>query len=434
MAWVDPEVRDAPPPDIEVLIKEARRRRRRRQARAAGALLALVGVGFGAGFGFFGNGDGGGGQARNGGDGGAAGGAPPAAASLSAAPVIASAPFAAADYQLSVQHGQVAVTPDSGFTEKSCRLLSPRTLRTVDLNRRCNTPSNLPRGIVVGFHGAGAEVRVKVRNPMTGRTKVSPKLFTLDNWDWAHSGAVEGDGAFWIYELKPPGSTAFVFEVSAGTGALLHRFTVDAGADPFMTVDADGFWITESGYGGGSCIGRCTLWHVVPGAGRVVAQRRLGVRTQWLIASGHSIYVDVLANARDYGFSQTIWRMDGSGARVVYRTPATLLPSTAFGIATGYGVIGNPQRGFFTLTDLGRGRTPIGSGDCVTAAPIRLVRVDPATGTQSYVATMPQYDAGSGLDCHLYAGQAVLHDGAFFVLAGEAGNFPAYTQVVRLPT
>lgn len=432
MTQVDPEVRDVPVPQIEVLIKEARRRQRRRQARAAVALLALVGLGFGVGMGFFGSGGGGGLVRRGGGHGAGAGGAP--AADSGVGGVIVSASFAPARYELSLRHRQIAVNSEFGWPQHGCRLLSPRTLRVVAVDARCAGPSDLPRGVVVDDRALGDEIKVSVRNPVTGKTELSPTLMTLLNWDWAHSGAVEGDGAYWIYELGPFGHRSSLLEVSASAGRVIERFRVPAGEDPFMAVDADGFWITQSGYGGSSCVRSCTLWHVAPGSDRLVAQRSLGARTQWLIASRHSIYADVLASVRPYGFAQTIWRLDGSGARVAYRTPATLLPSTDFGSDTGYVVTGNPREGFFTMTQLGRGRTPDGVGDCDTAAPIRLIRIDPATGAQSYVATLPRRGTGAALDCHLESYQAVLDDGAFYVLAGQVSGRPEYTRVVRLPT
>jgi hypothetical protein len=432
MTWVDREVGDAPMPDIDALIKEARRRQRRRQARAAAMLLALVGIGLGTGFGFFGNGGGGGRPTGRAGDAGAGGAS--SATNLATARVIASASLATAGYELSVQRGKIAVTPESGWPEAACRLLSPSTLRTVAVGRRCAVPSDLPRAVVSEDRAAGDEVLVMTRNPVTGRRKLGPRLFTLDNWGWAHSGAVAGVGVYWIYKLGPIGHRSALIEVSARTGTVVARFRVPAGEDPFMAVDADGFWITESAYGGSSCARACTLWHVAPRSDRIVAQRRLGVRTQWLVASGHSIYADVLANAGHYGFSQTIWRLDGTSASVAYRAPSTLLPSTAFGTATGYVVTGNPREGFFTLTQLGHGRTPTAGGGCDTAAPIRLVRIDPATGAQSYVATLPPDDAGPALDCHIYRDQAVLDDGAFYVLTGQTDNYPEYTRIVRLPT
>ena len=81
--------------------------------------------------------------------------------------------------------------------------------------------------------------------------------------------------------------------------------------------------------------------------------RTLGIRTQWLIASGYSIYADVLTSAPAFGFHQTIWRLDGSQAQIAYMTPATLLPSTDFTSGTGYVVVGNATAGYFTISQLG---------------------------------------------------------------------------------
>jgi hypothetical protein len=230
-----------------------------------------------------------------------------------------------------------------------------------------------------------------------------------------------------------------LLEVSSSSGALVHRFAVAAGGDPFLIVDADGFWITESGWGGSSCATACTLWHVAPGSNRLVAVRTLRVRTQWLMASGQSIYADVLTSVPHFGFRQTIWRLDGAQAHVAYTTPATLLPSTDFTSLTGYVVVGNATAGYFTISQLGNRTTPTGVGGCDTAAPIRVVRIDPATGRQSYVATLPRNLAGGDLDCHLsadYPNQAVFDDGSLYLLAGAASYtaayLPGYQRVIRV--
>jgi hypothetical protein len=261
---------------------------------------------------------------------------------------------------------------------------------------------------------------------------------TLPNWDWAHSAVAMGDGELWIYGLSGHESASTLLEVSVKDGTLVHRFAVPAGPDPFMVLDADGFWISQSAWGGDSCTPLCTLWHVAPGSNGLVGVRTLGVRTQWLMASGQSIYADVLTRVPAVGFTQTIWRLDGPRAHAAYTAPATLLPSTDFTSGTGYVVVGNSTAGYFTISQLGNGTTPDAVGGCDTAAPLRIVRIDPATGRQAYIATLPREQAGSDLDCHLsadYPNQAVFDAGSLYLLAGQSslidGN-PAYQRVVRV--
>jgi hypothetical protein len=430
---VDQEARESAPPDIEVLIKEARRRQRKRQAGAAVALLAVLSAALVIGFSGAGGG-GGSGRARHGASGSSSGGSSPRPASPSAG-LVHSVALPQVAYSLSLQNRRLAVTMASASLSDGCRtqFLSLATLARAGATNGCSGGPRLPRSVVSKPEGTGDRIRLRLTHHPDAKAQLGPVLFTLDNWDWAHSGAVQGDGSVWIYELGPFGHRSSLLDVSATTGKVIVRFRVPAGADPFMTVDADGFWITASAYGGSSCARTCTLWHVGPGSRRLVAQRRLGVRTQWLMASGHNIYADVLADTRHYGFAQTIWRLDGSAARVAYRAPATLLPSTDFETGTGYVVVGNPAVGYFTLSQLGRGRTQDAVGSCDRGARIRLVRIDPVTGAQSYVATLQRSDAGSGLDCHLSPDQAVLYRGSFYLLTQQLPGRPSYAELVKLP-
>jgi hypothetical protein len=425
-----PKASDPAPPEADVLIEEARRRQRRRQRSIGTAALLVIGLGLGIGIGFFGPG---GGDARTGSaspSGGAAGGAP--GGSSTSARVLASARFPPYTYQLAVEDGKIAVIGAYGICET--RLFDPRTLHLEAIDHRCGTARTTTAAaahLVVVFGAAGDEIRVSTMNPVTHRSTVGPLLMTLQNWIWAHSGVTEGDGTLWIYGLHGFDHPSTLLDVSTSRGSVLHRFTIAAGANPFMVANADGFWITESAWGGSSCNGACTLWHVAPGSGRLVAVRSLGVRTQWLVASGNSLYVDVLTRAVG-GFRQTIWRLEGPSARVAYETPGSLLPSTDFAPPTGYVVAGDAAHGYFTLTQLGKGRTPVGVGGCESAAPVRVVEIDPATGRQRYVATLRRGVAGADLDGHLWAGQSVFYEGSLYLLAGQAGVLADYQRVVQV--
>jgi hypothetical protein len=124
--------------------------------------------------------------------------------------------------------------------------------------------------------------------------------------------------------------------------------------------------------------------------------------------------------------------MDGPRAWPAFERPARLLPSDIFG-GTGYVVEGNPQTGFFTLSQDGAAGTPSTIGACDTKAPMRVVRIDPSTGEQSYVAALPLSLVGTGLDCHLVAPQGLFDDGAFYFLADPTGpGDNQYTRVVRV--
>jgi hypothetical protein len=280
----------------------------------------------------------------------------------------------------------------------------------------------------------GDEIRLLVQDPATRRLHPGPVLLTLENWDWNHSEVAKGNGVVWIYGLNGLGKNSELVEASATTGRALHRFAVDAAADPYLFVDADGLWLTEGIWGGQFCSGECPLWHVAPGSGRLVAVRNLGVGTQWLVAFDHTIWADVLSGTPGglTALKQTIWRFDGPRAQLVFEQPADLLPSDIFA-GTGYVVAGDPQLGFFTLSQDGPSGTPRAIGDCDTKVPMRLVRIDPATGRQSYVATLPSALVGTGFDCHLVTSQGLVADGAFYFLADPTGpGDNQYSRVVRV--
>ena len=77
------------------------------------------------------------------------------------------------------------------------------------------------------------------------------------------------------------------------------------------------------------------------GSGQLNVVRHLDAGTQWFALSSHSLYLDELTG-KPSGYRQTIWRVDGSLARIAYEAPATLLPSADFGGA-GYVVEGKKK-------------------------------------------------------------------------------------------
>jgi hypothetical protein len=341
-------------------------------------------------------------------------------------PTIETTSLLPANYELRLENGSLAVIGGVAGTGCETRLLNPTSLRRDRTSASCAIGRMPDEPLVVDFKGLGDEIHVVTTNPVTHKTAVGPLLMTIQNWGWAHSGVAAGDGAVWIFGLD----AKTLLEVSTTTGPVMKRWTVDAGADPWMAVDADGFWMTQGVWDGSFCGATCTLWHVAPGSSRLVAVRRLTRGTQWFVAAGHSLYVDELTG-RPAAMTQSIWRLDGATARVAYETPATLLPSTDFG-GTGYVVEGNPQLGLYTLSELGDGHTPLGVGSCDTAAPLRIVRIDPATGRQSYVATVPSRDVGSQLDCHLYSYQSAFGDGALYFLSDSQEPGIEYGLLVRV--
>ena len=60
------------------------------------------------------------------------------------------------------------------------------------------------------------------------------------------------------------------------------------------------------------------------------------------------------------------------------------------------------------------------------------MRIDPVTGKQSYVASVPSKDVGSQFDCHLYSYQSAFGDGALYFLSDSQEPGIQYGLLVRV--
>ena len=279
----------------------------------------------------------------------------------------------------------------------------------------------------VSFQTRGDTVQVEHLDPATLRFVVGPVLMTLQNWDWMHSGgAAVGGGSIWIYGGPQ------LLELSARSGALEHRFVVHAGFDPLLVAGSTGAWITPGAFGGSECNSTCRLYHVAPGASRVlVAMSTPGLGDEWLALSGDTVVVDVVS-ITSVGYLQRLKGLEVTSGRTVFDTVARLLPGPSFA-GFGYLVL-NSSIGLLTLSELQpRARTPR-TVSCADGAPVEVIRIDPITGAQSEVAVLPERAVKR--DCStvpLIAGQAVVHDNALSFLSDPTSeaHFPL-SRLVRV--
>lgn len=343
-------------------------------------------------------------------------------------PSIESAWLNPGSYRLSVEHGDIALSGGPGADDCAAQLFDPASLRSVRTLGSCPTGASSRGSLIVRYVGMEVALHVEVKNARTGSAAAGPLVMTLSSWGWSHSGVATGDGSVWIFGLD----SKTLVRASTKTGRVENRWHVNVGADPWMAVDADGFWMTSGVWGGEPfCPGTCGLWHVAPGSNQLTVARRLSDGTEWFSASGHSLYLDELRSVRG-GYQQSMWRLAGPDATVAYRTPATLLPAPDFG-GTGYAVVGDPHLGFFTLSQLGAGGTPTGIGDCDASAPMRIVRIDPGTGRESYVATLPELDDGNVPECDVQGpGQALIYRSALYLLSDPTAPGVEFGSLVRV--
>jgi hypothetical protein len=347
-----------------------------------------------------------------------------------------------ANYSISVLGNQLVLTSTSSRDICTTRDIDPSTMKVSGVlslggsfpcSRLLTFPTDPNVDLVVQYSGLSALVRT-----LNSKATLGPVLMRMQTWDWTHSGTpVAGDGSIWVYGhggLKGPE----LVEVSASTGRFIHRFYVNAGADPDLAVNRLGFWLVNNGvWSGNMCSPSCVAYHVAPGSDHLAAVFKAGTAIQWFVASSDSVFADVMYRSGP-GDSQTIYRFDDEQAHPTYETPARLLPAPSFG-GTGYVVVGSAESGLYTLSELAMtGHTPLMIGQCQKGTPVRVVRINPANGKQSYVATLSASVLARDCSGHLLlAGQAVLYGNDMYLLTdhGEGNDFIGqnYSTLVRIP-
>jgi hypothetical protein len=169
---------------------------------------------------------------------------------------------------------------------------------------------------------------------------------------------VYGDGYLWVYDnLTTHGSE--LLRVSATTGTVLQTVRMPHIDRPLIAANADGFWLApatnSSGHG---------LYHLAPGMTRPVSIWPFSQGAIWMVASGHSVWLDL----NNYPRRQTLLRFDGR--RLARRV------ASAFSLSEGEFGYGQPKyvggvTGIWTVQDQD------------------LVRIDPTTAHASNAARIP---------------------------------------------
>ncbi|MDA8284189.1 MAG: hypothetical protein M0Z42_13065 [Actinomycetota bacterium] len=257
-----------------------------------------------------------------------------------------------------------------------------------------------------------------------GGIRYGPKVMTLSSWAWGHSGgAVAASGSIWVYDdgTRP----MRVVRLSSRSGRIENRVPVPRlGNDPLMAADRDGLWIAP-GPDFSSYSSRAPLYRIAAGSNVAVVAHRGGTAYEWMVASGHTVYADALSAARQ----QVIWRFDGPAATSQFASPARLLPDP-LGIGTGYAAVGNESAGIATVNFLGP-RSFSGPG-CLDRQ--QVVLINPDTGQQSIVASLPSGLKGPAYGCvgdWLSHGQAVLLNRTPWLLDGTSAGF-GYSRLFKV--
>ena len=315
-----------PVPDAGV-IDDARSRQRRH--RGAAALIALAAAALGAWLAF--GGAGGGrviGAARAGRPSTPAG----ALGTRSAPEVAARALPTSVDYfTVEPYGGTMLLLSGVENSGENCvwTLVSTRTLRVAaSLRRSCAAPAVATQPLVpVNVERPNLTSTVRVarpdRNP--NRVVLGPVVMVHNEvsdtaLEWAY-----GAGLLWIYDvaaINPSAAArhqgrrnpyAEVVEVSLATGRVVRVVRTPRLGRPFAVADDDGLWLvpsTETGVSPGAGGGRTYL--LAPGARSLRVIHRAGYAAAWVLASGHTLWEDVLSWHGGGAPRQELWRLDGA--------------------------------------------------------------------------------------------------------------------------
>ncbi len=329
-----PLTSDKPPPDVEILIREARRLRRRRWAIGM-AVVALAVTGSGLGVGFSGSGSGG--QHRRGLPGhGEAGKA-----------IVISSGVTMLDLSKSDKYGDIALAGGrivlygpairAQYPSASARCNSaevdPTTLALSHLmTSSCANPAIEDQHVLpvvtvepdVAFGTGGvATVTVRISRVVAGPPGylLGPVVMSFpqesDGWPtWTYGG-----GDLWLFDALAKGGSQLV-RISCSTGAVLQRIAMPAISRPIVAFDDDGFWLAPAANSGGDSGASNGVYHVTPGSAAATRAFSLpsGEPVSWLVAIGHSLWL--APGPRP----SAIWHRTGASATLAGRAqlPASL--------------------------------------------------------------------------------------------------------------
>ncbi len=331
--------------------------------------------------------------------------------------------------------GEVASTASAKSPTCVSATVDPRTLELGSrIEADCNNPAvdGETVGIVNSYipDSNNATIRIAHLDPQTGQTSVGPVVMTYASYSDTRPVMAYGSGRLWIYDnstivdgaetvnVSHPG-TAELLQVSTSSGQIVDTVSVPTLYRPIMAADNDGLWIGNSVEGGVSS----ALFYVAPGSDRaIVAVPSSKIVVCWLLGSKDDLWAGI-GRERSGCTHETIWRLDGTDFRPVFTVPDQgYHPNT---------VIGDESDGLWTLqwTHAPTGVTP-------TPSPQEIVSIDPDTGTERVVATLPPLVVPlTGEYGGLVQGQAVVLDGSLYLLEppfAESEQDLGYSTLVRV--
>jgi hypothetical protein len=404
-------------PDSDALIKEARRLRRRRYL-IVGVVLLVVAGGSGVGFAL----SQGGGRRNTGGGHSHTVPAEPKALPPTSATRYPEAvlPSSALITQISVTAKGLLLTGETrasfGDRNPTC-LAAPINARTLAVGKlevgSCNDP--LLSGLTVAAvstpspHSNNGTISVNTANAATGHVHDGPAIMTFGSYSDTHPVVASGTQWTWIYDVATTAGPELL-QVSAASGAVVDTVPMPALYRPLLAADGGGVWVANS-IGGSPA---AALSYVAAGAS---APRVVVAATDqpicWLVASGTSAWVG--AGVDRACAQEDVERFADDSAVPVFTVAAEVTPPAAT-------VIGDEANGLWTM-------------QWVSATREEIVHIDPDTGSESVVGTLPSarlptYETDEGLR----QGQSAYFNGSFYLLEPpfRKNGYLGYTSIVRV--
>ena len=215
----------------------------------------------------------------------------------------------------------------------------------------------------------------------SGKVKLGPVLFNVQDSSGSRPVWAFGAGYLWVYELEAPRGPT-VFQLSAASGRVLRATTVPPFVRPLAVANENGLYLVGAGSYGAS--GSAEIVRVAPGTQRAqVIVHGLGDYAAWAIADGDDLWSDMCQRP---GNHCDIIRYHGPQLEEQFH-------SSDDG-HTGDWAVGNAKVGIFTTVPTSTKLAPAG-----TNVRFDLLRIDPMTGLTQKLAVieLPQFGQDQGV-------------------------------------
>lgn len=333
--------------------------------------------------------------------------------------------------------GELASTASSLTPACASATVDPQTLVVgSETGENCDNPAL--SGEAVGVVNSNmpdsnnGTISISYQNPETGQVTVGPVVMTFASLSDTRPVMAYGGGWMWIYDnsvlegsAAATGSNpgvAELLQISSSTGQVVNSVSMPVLFKPLMAANDEGLWIGNSIEGGvcSGCAPPSALYFVAPGSS--TSEVMISSSTTdvcWLTGSQDVLWLGVTSTQQRGCQTQMTIRLDGTDPQ-----PTFEVPDQGYEPIT---VIGSDSQGLWTI-QWSNPRTY----SVTQTSPQEVVNIDPDTGSEHVVATLPPLVIPIGREGGLSAGQAVIFDGSMYLLEPPLIHGLGYSSVVRV--